>query len=74
MTLGEYNKVIDEVNALKAYAYAALDEAERIRGETITKARAFIKEKLGEDALVSVSAALYQIERQQTEAKGEVYH
>lgn len=62
MLLDEYNNVLDEVHAMREFAHAMLDEAERMRKEVITKAREFIKEKTGEDALVSISSVLYQIE------------
>lgn len=67
MTLDEYNAAMDEVESLRAYASSFTEEAEARRRAAVAKARDFIKEKLGEDALVSISTALYQIERMEEE-------
>lgn len=75
MTSAQYNKVLDEVENMKAYGHSFLEEAERKRVETLKEARLFIREhikkEMGPDAhhtevgqaeLLSVSAALCLIE------------
>lgn len=75
MKLAEYNTILDEVESMKNFAHACLEEAEQKRVEALKQARLFIREcirkELGPDSkptdigqveLLSVSTALVLIE------------
>ncbi len=72
MTWKEYRDMENEVEAMKAMAWAMLDEAECKRKEAIKKAREFILSKTGIDQLASITEAIMQIDREAAEQSNPI--